>query len=410
MNLKEIAFRYESPAMFLKVKDFPHIFLKKAKGVYFWDVEGKKYLDMTSFFGVMNFGHSPDFIFKDIIKNKEILIHGLSDLFSNFYRVKLAEKICNLVGKDYEAIFLNTGSEAIEISLKTAYLYTKKNYIISFKNSYHGLTGLSLSITDRFQKKFFLPFLYKKVKLFPFPENEIQAEKVICKIKNLVKKIPVLGIVIEPIQVRGGINIPPQFFLKDLYEICKKEGLVLILDEIFTGLGRTGKIFAFEWFNIKPDIVCIGKGIASGFPLSACVGKKEIMEVWKKDMEETLHASTFGGHPFSSLIAIKILDRLKKMDFEKEIILKGDYIFKKFSELKEKYKIIKNIKGKGLLIGARIEKAKEIWKELIYKEKILTILEGKDLQVLTLSPPFIIDYSKIDEFFEKFEKVIKRRL
>jgi len=410
MNLKEIAFKYESPAMFLKIRDFPHIFLKKAKGVYFWDTERKKYLDMTSFFGVMNFGHSPDFIFKDIIKNKEILIHGLSDLFSNFYRVKLAEKLCELAGKDYEVIFLNTGSEAIEIALKTAYLYTKKEYIISFKNSYHGLTGLSLSITDRFQKKFFLPFLYKKIKTLPFPENENQAEKIIYKIKKIIREFPVSTVIVEPIQVRGGINIPPPFFLKDLYEICKKEGLILILDEIFTGLGRTGKIFAFEWFNIKPDIICIGKGIASGFPLSACLGKKEIMEAWKKDLEETLHASTFGGHPFSSFIAIKVLDKLKKMDFEKEIILKGDYIFKKFYELKEKYKIIKNIKGKGLLIGVKIEKAKEIWKELLYKEKILTILEGKNFQVLALSPPFIIDYSKIDEFFEKFEKIIKRRL
>jgi len=410
MNLKEIAFKYESPAMFLKIRDFPHIFLKKAKGVYFWDTEGKKYLDMTSFFGVMNFGHSPDFIFKDIIKNKEILIHGLSDLFSNFYRVKLAEKICNLIGKDYEAIFLNTGSEAIEIAIKTAYLYTKKEYIISFKNSYHGLTGLSLSITDRFQKKFFLPFLYKKIKTLPFPENENQAERIIYKIKKIIREFPVFTVIVEPIQVRGGINIPPPFFLKDLYEICKKEDIILILDEIFTGLGRTGKFFAFEWFNIKPDIICIGKGIASGFPLSACIGKKEIMESWKKDLEETLHASTFGGHPFSSFIAIKVLDKLKKIDFEREIISKGEYIFKKFYELKEKYEIIKNIKGKGLLIGVEIEKAKEIWKKLLYKERILTFLEGKDFQVLALSPPFIIDYSKIDEFFEKFEKIIKRRL
>ncbi len=410
MDFKKLAFKYESPAIFIKRRNYLHLFLKKAKGVYFWDEGGKRYLDMTSFFGVMNFGHSPDFILKDIKKIDKILIHGLGDLFSNVYRVLLAEKICKMIKGDYQAIILNTGSEVCEIAIKTAYLYTKKEYIISFENSYHGLTGLSLSLTDRFQKKFFIPFIYKKIKRLPFPEDEVKAEKTLDKVKRLIKRVPVSSIILEPIQARGGINLPPFFFIKELASICKKEDIILIFDEIFTGLGRTGKIFAYEWFDVKPDILCIGKGIASGFPLSICVGKKDIMNAWKNKEEETLHASTFAGHPFSSFIAIKFLEKLERFDLKKEVIEKGDYILKNLESLKEKFDIIKKIKGKGLLIGIETDFAKKLWKKLLFEQKILTLLEGINLNIIALAPPFIINYSQIDEFLNKFEKVLKKKL
>lgn len=410
MDFKKIAFKYESPAIFVKREDYSHIFLKKAKGVYFWDVKGKKYLDMTSFFGVMNFGHSPDFILNKIKKIDKILIHGLGDLFSNIYRVILADKICKMIGNDYQAIILNTGSEVCEIAMKTSYLYTKNEYIISFENSYHGLTGFSLSLTDRFQKNFFSPFLYKKIKRLPFPEKEEEAEKVLYMFERVIKKFQVSSVILEPIQVRGGINLPPVFFIKEIANICKREGIILIFDEIFTGLGRTGKIFAYKWFGVKPDILCIGKSIASGFPLSICVGKKNIMDAWKNKEEETLHASTFAGHPFSSFIAIKFLEKLEKLDLKKEVIEKGNYILNHLKNLNEKFGIIKKIKGKGLLIGIEMDFAKEIWKELLFKQKILTLLEGKNLNTIALAPPFIINYSQIDEFFNKFEKVLRKKL
>lgn len=410
MDLKRIAFKYESPAIFIKKKNHHHIFLKKAKGVYFWDIKGKKYLDMTSFFGVMNLGHSPDFILNEIKRMENVLIHGLGDIFSNIHRVLLVEKICKMIGNDYQSIILNTGSEVCEIAVKTAYLYTKKEYIISFENSYHGLTGFSLSLTDRFQKNFFSPFVYKKIKRLPFPENEDKAEKVLHMLERLIKRFQVSSVILEPIQVRGGINLPPVFFIKEIASICKREGIILIFDEIFTGLGRTGKMFAYEWFDVKPDIICIGKGIASGFPLSICVGKKNIMNAWKNEGEETLHASTFAGHPFSSFIAIKFLDKLQKIDLKKEVIEKGNYILKYLENLKEKFGIIKKVKGKGLLIGVETNFSKEIWKELLFKQKVFTLLEGKDLNTIALTPPFIISYSQIDEFFNKFEKVLRNKL
>ncbi|MEO0231157.1 MAG: aspartate aminotransferase family protein [candidate division WOR-3 bacterium] len=410
MDLKRIAFKYESPAIFTKKKGYHHIFLKKANGVYFWDTEGKKYLDMTSFFGVMNFGHSPDFILNEIKRMKNTLIHGLGDIFSNIYRVLLAEKICKIIGNDYQAIILNTGSEVCEIAIKTAYLYTKKEYVISFENSYHGLTGFSLSLTDRFQKNFFIPFVYKKIKRLSFPEDEAKAEKTLDKVKRLIKRFPVSSIILEPIQARGGINLPPFPFIKELASICKREDIILIFDEIFTGLGRTGKMFAYEWFDVKPDIICIGKGIASGFPLSICAGKKDMMNAWKNKEEETLHASTFAGHPLSSFIAIKFLEKLEKFDLKKEVIEKGDYILNYLKDLKEKYGVLKKIKGKGLLIGIETNLAKEIWKELLFKQRILTLLEGKELNTVALTPPFVITYSQIDEFFNKFEKVLRKKL
>jgi|Deesub1362A_J573_1020465.scaffolds.fasta_scaffold00121_43 acetylornithine/succinyldiaminopimelate/putrescine aminotransferase len=407
MNLKELAWKYESPALFLKDKSFEHIFLKKAKGVYFWDQKGRKYMDMTSFFGVMNFGHSPDFIFK----KKEFLIHGLGDVFSNVYRVKLAEKISRMLGGSYQSIFLNTGSEACEIAVKTAYLCTGKPYIISFKNAYHGLSGISLSLTDRFQKKYFSPFLYKKIVRMPFPGDEVSATKSLRNLKKALKKYPVSSLILEPIQGRGGIRFPPLFFLKELKEICKSGDVILIFDEIFTGLGRTGKMFAHQWYNVKPDIVCIGKGIASGLPLSVCAGKRELMNIWNKTEKETLYASTFSGNPFTCYVALEVLKKLQNMDLNKEVISKGKTLLKELKVIEKKYgKIIKNVRGKGLLIGFDLKFAENIWKTLLFKHRTFTLLEGKNLNTIALSPPFIINNSHIKEFIYKLEKILNKTI
>lgn len=410
MRLLDIAWKYESPAMFLKIKDFPHIVLSKAKGVYFWDERGYQYLDMTSFFGVMNFGHSPDFVIK-ILNSGEFLIHGLGDLFTNIYRIKFLKKISEILGGNYKGILSTTGSEACELAIKTAHLYTGKEYVISFENSYHGLSGISLSLTDKFQKRYFKPFLFKKILRVPFPDEKNPEEKVIKRIENLLKKYSVSSIILEPIQGRGGINFTTPLFFKELEEISRKHGVLLIFDEVFTGLRRTGKIFAFEWYQVKPDIICLGKGIASGFPLSVCLGRSEIMEAWRKEERETLHASTFGGHPFACRVGIEVLRRIENQGLERKIISKGEYILQKLFMLKEKYgKIIKNIRGKGLLIGIELNSAFKIWKSLLLEERIFTLLEGKNLNTLCLSPPFIITYSQIDDFLYRFENSLKKAI
>ncbi len=407
MDLKKLAWKYESPALFLKSKEFEHIFLKKAKGMYFWDEKGIRYMDMTSFFGVMNFGHSPDFIFR----KKEFLIHGLGDIFSNVHRVKLAEKISRMLGGNYQSIFLNTGSEACEMAIKTAYLYTGKPYILSFRNAYHGLSGISLSLTDRFQKKYFSPFLYKKIIRMTFPGDKISAEKTLEDVKKSLKKYPVSCLILEPIQGRGGIKFPPLFFLKELKRICRSEDVILIFDEIFIGLGRTGKIFAYQWYNVKPDIICIGKGIASGFPLSICAGKKSLMSVWNKEERETLHASTFSGHPFICYIALEVLKKLQNMDLNKEVISKGKVLLEKTKIIEKKYtNIIKNVRGKGLLIGFNLKFAEKIWKTLFFKDRIFTLLEGKNLNTMVLTPPFIVNDSHIRKFIYKLEKILNKTI
>lgn len=410
MKLLDLAWRYESPAMFLKIKEFPHIILRRAKEVYFWDEKGFQYLDMTSFFGAMSFGHSPPFI-RRIINSHDLLIHGAGDLFTNVYRVKFLKKLSEVLGGNYSGIPATTGSEACELAIKTAYLYTGKKYIISFENSYHGLSGFSLSLTDRFQKKYFKPFLLKQIIKLPFPHTQKSEEEVLERIEKFVKKYPVSSVILEPVQGRGGVKFFSPLFLKELKRICKKNGVLLIFDEIFTGLRRTGKMFAFNWYNIKPDIICIGKSIASGFPLSACMAKLEIMEAWKTEEMETLYASTFGGHPFSCRVALLVLKKLENPRLEKEILSKGKYLLKKLFELKDKYgKIIKDIRGKGLLIGIDLDSALKIWKILLVEEKVFTLLEGKNLDTLCLSPPFIISYYQIDDFIYKFENSLKKAI
>lgn len=359
----------------------------KGKGCYLFDKNGNKYLDLMSNYGVNILGYGNKYLQKTAFQQIKNLIN-LHNSFSHPLRNELAEKIlkkCNFKGK---VLFLNSGAEAVEAALKFALYYSNKKEIIAMENSYHGKTlgALSLTANKKYHEK--LENFLLKVKFVEFGN-----------IENLLENINqnTAMIIVEPIQGDGGINLPPSGYLKKLAEICKENNIVLIIDEIQSGMGRTGKFLALEYENINPEIILLGKGLANGFPLSAVIVNEEIA----KNIPKFFHTSTFGGNLVACQIALKILEILDD-NFLSEIKNKGDYLLQRLKMIKSD--LIKDVRGKGLMIGIEVkEKRGEIIKRL-QNNNILVIPASTN--VIRLLPPYIISFKEINYFVEKFNEIL----
>ena len=272
-----------------------------AKGLWLKDVKGKKYLDLISGIAVSNLGHGHPKIIKAIKeqadKHTHVMVYGE---YIQSKQVQLAKKICSLLPKSLNAVyFVNSGSEAVEGALKLAKRYTGRTEIISFSHAYHGSTHGALSVMgDEALKIPFRPLL-PGIRILPY--NDISSLQYITDKTACV--------IIEPIQGEGGTIVPDKLFLKALEKHCKKKGALLVADEIQTGFGRTGKLFAFEYFGIVPDIITIGKAMGGGLPLGGFVANRNIMQTLSNN-PALGHITTFGGHPLccaSGLAALEVL-------------------------------------------------------------------------------------------------------
>ncbi|MEO0284745.1 MAG: aspartate aminotransferase family protein [candidate division WOR-3 bacterium] len=394
-------FKFESATSLSLKTGGINLILKKAKGDLVWDKNNKKYYDFTSFFGVSLFGHFNPFIIKKVKEYFKIKPHSMADLFPYEKREKLSEEIVKFFkNKDLLCTFGISGTDAIEIAIKTAFLYTKREKIISFKNSYHGLSMFNLSITNIYHfKKPFEKFLKNYSIEIKYPEREEEIEDLERNLKSLNSK-EIAGIILEPIQGRGGIKVPPKNFIKILYEYAKLNDIILIIDEVFSGFARTGKDFCFQYEIDFPDILCLGKALGGGFPISACVGKKEIMKVWEIK-GDPLYATTFLTHPLSIISSLAFLELYKKENPLK--IVKGkEKIFKELLKKLENKREIKEIRGKGILWGIEFKDEKlslNLWKKLI-KKGFLTLLEGEKHNVLTFVPSLYFSEKKLKKIID----------
>lgn len=359
----------------------------EGENCYLFDNQGNKYLDLMSNYGVNILGYKNKILNEIVCQQIDKLINLHGSFFSSI-RNELAKRIlekCNIDGKVF---FLNSGAEAIEAALKFALCSTNKKEIIAMKNSYHGKTLGALSITYNEKYRQGLENFLIKVKFVEFGNEK-------DLIKNINNQTGI--IIIEPIQGDGGINLPPTGYLEKLYEVCKKNNIILIVDEIQTGIGRTGKFLASQWENINPDIICLGKGIANGFPLSAVIVKNNIAG----KIPKFFHTSTFGGNLIACQVALMILDVLTDK-FLEEIKNKGDYLMNKLKKIKND--LIKEVRGRGLMIGIEVkEKRTEIIK-ILQQKFILVIPAGEN--VIRLLPPYLISFEQIDFFIEKFKETL----
>lgn len=376
----------------LTYKRNPVVFVK-GKGVNVWDANGKKYLDFFSGLAVNNLGHCHPRVLNAIKKQAGKLMHT-SNLYYTQPQAKLAQKLISLSfpGKVF---FCNSGAEANEAAIKLARKFgnPKRNEIITMKESFHGRTITTLTATAQTKyQKGFQP-LAPGFKYVEF--NDINA------VKKAITKSTV-AIMVELIQGEGGINIAEKEFIKNLRKLCNKKKILLIFDEVQTGIGRTGKMFAFENYGIVPDILTLAKALGGGLPIGAMIVRGKFAEVLKPGT----HASTFGGNPVVCASACAVLDTIKKEKLLDNAVKMGNYFYKKLQELKPRYSIISEIRGKGLMIGVELKiKGEKIAKKCLEERLIINCTHEKVLRFL---PPLNVKKNEIDQAIKIFEGVLTK--
>ncbi|PCJ60849.1 MAG: aspartate aminotransferase family protein [Planctomycetota bacterium] len=365
----------------------------KGKGSYLWDVEGKKYLDMFPGWAVSGLGHCHPHVVKAIKKQSGELLH----MFNLFYmqpQGELADWIFKK-SKGLQSFFCNSGAEANEGAIKLARLHSPKgkSEIITMKNSFHGRTYAAVSATAQ-------PKYHEGIKPivggFKYVEfNNINALK-----KAITKKT--CAIMLEPIQGEGGVNIPDKSYMKAVRKLCDDKGLLLILDEVQTGMGRTGKYFAHQLFGIKPDIMTLAKSLGGGVAIGATCAIPEVA----KSMKPGTHASTFGGNSLACAAGIAVFETIEKEKLLSASVKKGSYLTKKLNELKKKYPVIKSVRNCGLMIGIDLTKSGQPLVNICLADGL--IINCTHDTILRWIPAMTVTTQEIDKGLKLFEGALKK--
>lgn len=364
----------------------------KGKGSWLWDNQGNKYLDLLPGWGVSILGHCHPAIAKAVAKQAKKLIHLPNNLF--FPQQALLAKKIAFLSFPAKVFFANSGAEGIEAAIKLSRLFGKgrRHEIITMKNSFHGRTFGALSATA--QGKYKKPF---KPVLAGFKEatfNDFKSFKA-----KLTKKT--VAVLLELIQGEGGVNVAEREYIKQLRSYCQKHNILFIVDEVQTGMGRTGKLFCYQNYSLTPDIMILSKGLGAGLPISAIVVNSKIADIIKPGM----HASTFGGSPLvtrASLETFKLIDKQKLLS---KVKVNGDYLYKRFLALKKKYSFIKKVRGKGLMLGMELSVgAGPLFLKCLKKKLIVNATHGNVLRVL---PALNVTRAELDKGLEILESVFK---
>jgi len=405
-------------------RDYPLV-AKIGRGATIEDVDGNTFLDFAAGIAVVATGHCHPQVVEAIQKQAADLIHMSSTDFYYPGMVQLAEELAAIApGKDPKRVYFgNSGTEAVEAAMKLARYHTGRDKFIGFYGSFHGRTigSLSLTASKAVQRSKFGSLL-AGVFHAPYPNTyrgaygvrpeHAAADALAWLESELFKRVvapeEVAAIFVEPIQGEGGYLPAPPDFLQGLERLCRQHGILLVADEVQSGMGRTGKWWAGDHVGIEPDMICVAKGIASGLPLSALITKAEVM-----DWEPGAHASTFGGNPVSIAAALATL-RLLDRSLIANASLMGDRIFKQTADWRERHKIVGDIRGKGLMIGIELvrdqktkEKAPEFRARILQAafEKGLLIL-GAGESTLRLCPPLVVDEEQVDFALRTIEACI----
>ena len=365
---------------------------ERGKGMYLYSYDGKEYLDFLAGIAVNILGHSHEVVVNAIKEQAEKLLH-----VSNLYYIKEQADLAELLVKHSccdRAFFCNSGAEANETALKIARKWGSdkgKYRILSFKNSFHGRTIATLALTGqtKYQEGF-----------GPFPEGFDYIEfNDFEDFKNKVDDKTV-GIFVEFVQGEGGINVADKDFIEDVYRFCKDNNMLFIADEIQSGMGRTGKLFAYEFYDVEPDIITSAKGIAAGLPMGVVLAKDDIASV----MGFGSHGSTFGGNPFVSFVACRVLDFVLNSGLIKNAKQMGEYLLDRLKEVAEGSDKVENVEGLGLMVGIKF-KDKGMVDDIVSKAFESGILVGKaGERTVRLEPPLIVEKSHIDVVAEFFRR------
>ncbi|HPM70371.1 MAG TPA: acetylornithine transaminase [Smithellaceae bacterium] len=374
---------------------FP-VVLARGKGQKVWDVNGKEYLDFVAGIAVCNLGHSHPGVIDALKKQLEKLTH-VSNLYYTEPQARLAKLLVDNSFAD-KVFFCNSGAEANEAAIKLARKYAHENLgadkfeLITMKDSFHGRTMATITATGQEKFQFGFTPLLEGFTYVPF--NDLNAlEKAINK--------KTCGVMVEPIQGEGGVNIPDARYLKEVRALCDEHKILLIVDEVQTGIGRTGKLFAYEHAGIEPDIMTLAKALGNGFPVGAMLATDKIAESFAPGN----HASTFGGNPLAMAAALATLEIMLQEGILDNCRKTGDYFLKELKKLEKKHALINNVRGKGLMLAVTLNmEAAEIVRECMQKGLLINSTGGKTLRFV---PPLIITNKDVDQAVDILNEVME---
>ncbi|MEO0225527.1 MAG: acetyl ornithine aminotransferase family protein [candidate division WOR-3 bacterium] len=414
--------KYISPSL---TRPYPAV-IERGKGMYVWDVDGNRFLDFAAGIAVCATGHCHDDVVEAIKKQSETLIHISGADFYTPLQSQLAEKLAEISpGSKNKRVFLgNSGAEAVEAAMKLSRFKKHRPKFIAFLNAFHGRTlgALSLTASKAVQRRHFAPlfdvvhvpypYCYRCFLKQTYPKCDYECLSFIEEriFKTIAPPEDCAAWFIEPIQGEGGYVVPPPGYFSRLAEICNRYDIFLVDDEVQSGMGRSGRMFAIEHWNVKADLYCIGKGIASGLPLSACISKAGIM-----DWSPGTHASTFGGNPVACASALKTIELLEGglIDNAEKM---GEIILKKLNGLKKRYEFIGDVRGKGLMIGIELVLDQDS-KEPVPEKRDGVVVEcfkrgllilGAGQSSIRFCPPLIIKEAEIEIGMEIFESALTK--
>jgi 4-aminobutyrate aminotransferase-like enzyme len=411
---RELAVRLaavEAPGVTYLGDDYP-VFWESASGAFVTDVDGNRYLDLTSAFGVAATGHTNPRVAATIAEQAQRLIHGMGDVHPTEIRTILLEALAALAPGGLCKTYLTTsGSEAIEFALKTALLATGKSRVIAYEGAYHGLSlgALEVAGIDKFRSPF-APLVVDRATFLPYPGAHASVEGAIGAARAALDRDPEIGaIVVEPVQGRGGVIVPPSGFLAALRALCDERGALLILDEIYTGFGRTGTMFACEREGIVPDMLCVGKALGGGVPLSATIGTARVMDAWPKSTGEALHTSTFLGNPLSCAAALANLDQLAQLDVLGRVRAREAALGTRLRELL-RFPLVRDVRGIGFLWGVEFADA-GLANQVVVRglaAGVVLLQSGPTGTSVTIAPPLTIDDEQLARALLLFERAVQK--
>lgn len=369
------------------------------EGCYVITEDGRKVLDFASGVAVNNLGFKNPEVVQAIREQLDTMIHVGHNVVYNESYVKLAEKLVELTGGDTKVYFSNSGAEANDGAMKLAKYVTKRPGIIAFRNSFHGRTIGSLSITgsNSGYRKYYEPLMPA---VYWADYNDLEQFDAIFE--KLIAPECVAAIIVEPVQGEGGYVVPKPEFLKGLRKICDDHGIMLIFDEVQTGIGRTGELYAYQTFGVKPDILTSAKALGGGVPLSAIIAKKEIMDQWPAGA----HGGTFGGNPLACAAGLKTLEIIERDHLLDNCKKQGAYFLDKLKELQAKYPArIKEVRGVGLMVAMELcdeagkpdAKLTAAIKAGALEKDLLLLTCGSDHNVVRFIAPLIVGKEEIDK-------------
>jgi len=368
------------------------IVVTRGRGALVWDINGKEYIDCTGSYGVCIVGHSHPKVVEAVRRQAETLISCHAS-FYNDVRSELLRKIVQIAPKGFDKVFLsNSGAESVECAIKLARKFSGKPEIIAMMGAFHGKTMGALSATwDKKYRESFKPLV---------PEFKHVPPDSLEKVREAITE-KTAAVLVEPIRGEGGIRVPPNDFLPGLREICDEKGILLIFDEVQTGFGRTGKVFACEHWGVVPDILCLAKSVAGGLPLGITIAKEDVMSSFGVGE----HTTTFGGNPLVCAAACAAIDVLVEEGLPERAAKLGSYFKERLEVLKARHGVVREVRGLGLMLGVemRFDVLSIILKSM--DRGVLVLDAGRN--VLRFLPPLVIEREHIDRVIATLDTVME---